>query len=100
MWSCKENLDRLKKQRELLPTYLRLRQDCVIDAVLGTRDNEIDNIRKIYNPLNKNTIVTKPKASSKEAAIKLGRGNTLPITYMDEAEFMDHIEEIIKASGK
>ena len=94
-----ENLDRLKKQRELLPTYLRLRQDCVIDAVLGTRDNEIDNIRKIYNPLNKNTIVTKPKASSKEAAIKLGRGNTLPITYMDEAEFMDHIEEIIKASG-
>ena len=94
-----ENLERLKMQRELLPPYLRLRQDCVIDAILGTKDNEIDNIRKIYNPLNKNTIVTKPKASSKEAAIKLGRGNTLPITYSDETEFTDYIDEIVKASG-
>ena len=94
-----ENLERLKAQRELLPPYLRLRQDCVIDAILGTKDNEIDNIRKIYNPLNKNTIVTKPKASSKEAAIKLGRGNTLPITYIDETEFVDYVDEIVKAAG-
>ena len=94
-----ENLERLKMQRELLPTYLRLRQDCVVDAVLGTKDNEIDNIRKIYNPLTKNTIVTKPKATSKESAVKLGRGNTLPITYMDEAEFIDYIDEIMMASG-
>lgn len=95
-----ENLERLKAQRELLPPYLRLRQECVIDAILGTRDNEIDNIRKIYNPLTKNTIVTKPKASSKESAIKLGRGNTLPITYIDETEFVDYVDEILKASGK
>ena len=94
-----ENLERLKAQRELLPPYLRLRQDCVIDAILGTKDNEIDNIRKIYNPLNKNTIVTKPKASSKESAIKLGRGNTLPITYIDETEFVDYVDEIVKAAG-
>ena len=94
-----ENLERLKAQRELLPPYLRLRQECVIDATLGTRDNEIDNIRKIYNPLTKNTIVTKPKASSKEAAIKLGRGNTLPIKYIDETEFVDYVDEILKASG-
>lgn len=94
-----ENLERLKAQRELLPPYLRLRQECVIDAILGTRDNEIDNIRKIYNPLTKNTIVTKPKASSKESAIKLGRGNTLPITYIDETEFVDYVDEILKASG-
>ena len=94
-----ENLERLKAQRELLPPFLRLREECVIDAILGTRDNEIDNVRKIYNPLTKNTIVTKPKASSKEAAIKLGRGNTLPITYSDETEFTDYIDEIIKASG-
>lgn len=94
-----ENLERLKAQRELLPSYLQLRQDCVVDQVLGTKDNEIDNIRKIYNPLTKNTIVTKPKASSKEAAVKLGRGNTLPITYMDEAEFINFIDEIMMASG-
>ena len=94
-----ENLERLKMQRELLPPYLRLRQDCVIDAVLGTKDNEIDNIRKIYNPLTKNTIVTKAKATSKESAVKLGRGNTLPITYMDEAEFISYIDEIMMASG-
>ena len=94
-----ENLERLKAQRELLPPFLRLREECVIDAILGTRDNEIDNVRKIYNPLTKNTIVTKPKASSKEAAIKLGRGNTLPITYSDETEFTDYIDEIVKAAG-
>ena len=94
-----ENLERLKMQRELLPSYLRLRQDCVIDAVLGTKDNEIDNVRKIYNPLTKNTIVTKAKATSKESAVKLGRGNTLPITYMDEAEFINFIDEIMMASG-
>lgn len=95
-----ENLERLKSQRELLPPYLRVRQECVIDAVLGTKDNEIDNVRKIYNPLNKNTIVTKPKATSKEKAVKLGRGNTLPITYIDEAEFVDFVDEIVKASGR
>lgn len=94
-----ENLDRLKSQRELLPSYLQLRQECVVDALLGTKDNEIDNIRKVYNPLTKNTIVTKPKATSKERAVKLGRGNTLPITYMDETEFIDYVEEIVGASG-
>lgn len=95
-----ENLERLKAQRDLLPSFLRVRQECVVDAVLGTKDYELDNIRKIYNPLTKNTIVTKPKASSKEAAIKLGRGNTLPITYIDETEFVSFVDEIVKAAGR
>lgn len=94
-----ENLDRLKTQRSLLPPYLQLHEKCVIDAVLGTKDVEVDNVRKIYNPVTKNSIVTKSKASSKEAAIKLGRGNTLPITYIDETEFVNYVDEIVKAAG-
>lgn len=94
-----ENLERLKAQRALLPPYLQLQEQCIVDAILGTKDVEVDNIRKIYNPATKNSIVTKPKASSKEAAIKLGRGNTLPITYMDETDFINYVDEIVKAAG-
>lgn len=94
-----ENLDRVKQQRALLPPFLQLKESCVIDKVLNTKDVEIDNVRKIYNPLTKNTIVTKSKASSKESAMKLGRGNTLPITYSDETEFTSFIDEIVKAAG-
>lgn len=94
-----ENLDRLKSQRELLPPFLQLQETCIVDEVLGTKDFALDNVRKIYNPVTKNTIVTKPKASSKEAAVKLGRGNTLPITYIDETEFVSFVDEIVKAAG-
>lgn len=94
-----ENLDRLKTQRSLLPPFLQMREQCVIDAVLNTKDVEVDNMRKIYNPLSKNTIVTKSSAKSTEAAMKLGRGNTLPITYMDETEFISYIDTIVEAAG-
>lgn len=94
-----DNLDRLKQQRTLLPPFLQIREDCVIDAVLNTKDVEVDNLRKIYNPLNKNSIVTKSRANSRESAMKLGRGNTLPITYIDETEFVSYVDEIVKAAG-
>lgn len=94
-----DNLDRLKSQRALLPPFLQMREQCVIDAVLNTKDVEVDNLRKIYNPLSKNTIVTKSSAKSTESATKLGRGNTLPITYMDETEFISYIDVIVEAAG-
>ena len=94
-----DNLDRLKSQRALLPPFLQMREQCVIDAVLNTKDVEVDNLRKIYNPLSKNTIVTKSSAKSTESATKLGRGNTLPITYMDETEFISYIDTIVEAAG-
>lgn len=94
-----ENLERLKAQRSLLPKYLQLNQSCVVDEVLGTKDKEIDNVQKIYNPLTKNSIVCKGKATSLENGRKLGRGNTLPITYIDEVEFVNYVDEIVKSAG-
>ena len=96
--ASKENLDRLKDQRALLPTYLQMRNVEVTDES-GNKDKEIDNVYKIYNPLTKNKITVKSSARSQEHARKLGRGNTLPITYMDEAEFTDWIAEIVEAAG-
>lgn len=94
-----ENLDRMKKQRELLPKYLQFKDVQIIDED-GNKDKEIDNINKIYNPITKNKVVVKASARSKEHGNKLGRGNTLPIWYMDEAEFMDWVAEIIEAAGE
>lgn len=96
--ASKENLERLKDQRDLLPSYLQLKNVEVVDAD-GKVDKEIDNVCKIFNPLTKNKITVKSSARSQEHARKLGRGNTLPITYMDEAEYTDWIAEIVEAAG-
>lgn len=96
--ASKENLNRLKDQRALLPSYLQLRNVEVEDNA-GNKEKEIDNVYSMYNPLTKNKITVKSSARSEEHARKLGRGNTLPITYMDEAEFTDWISEIVEASG-
>lgn len=96
--ASKENLERLKAQRDLLPSYLQLKNVEVVDDS-GNVEKEIDNVYKIYNPLTKNKITVKSSARSLDHARKLGRGNSLPITYYDEAEFSDWIAEIVEASG-
>lgn len=93
-----ENLERMKRQRELLPKYLQFKDVQITDEE-GNKEKEIDNVYKIYNPITRNKVVVKSSARSKEHGNKIGRGNTLPITYMDEAEFMDWIAEILEAAG-
>lgn len=93
-----ENLERMKRQRELLPKYLQFKDVQITDEE-GNKEKEIDNVYKIYNPITKNKVVVKSSARSKEHGNKIGRGNTLPISYMDEAEFMDWIAEIVEAAG-
>lgn len=94
-----ENLDKFKNQRSVLPPYLQLREQVVVDEILGTKDIEVDNIRKIYNPQTKNTIVAKSGPTTKAKAMKLGRGNTLPIWWIDEFDFTEYVDEIVMAAG-
>ena len=91
------NLDRLKKQRELLPSYLQFRT--LFDDETGKPLKEIDNVKSIYNPKLGNKIVAKPSASSIEKAENIGRGCTQPIQYYDEVEFTPFIKTIVEAAG-
>ena len=76
--AANENLDRLKKQRDLLPPYLQFK---LVTSDEGKIIKEIDNVKTLVNPVNNNKIVTKPSAKSTEAAEKIGRGNFLAPTY-------------------
>jgi hypothetical protein len=90
------NLQRLKDQRELLPTYMRMKEVLTEE---GKIDKGRDNVQSIVNPTTGNKIVTKPSARSMEAAEGLGRGCTQPIQYYDETEFTPFIKTIIEAAG-
>ena len=69
------NLTRLKDQRKLLPDYMQSREFVEED---GKLNRGIENVKSVLNPVVNNKIVTKPKATSKETAKNLGRGNTQP----------------------
>ena len=79
------NLYRLKCQRDMMPTWLQMR--AVINDS-GKYDKGIDNTKSIRNPVNGNTIMTMGKATSKETAMKLGRGATAALQYYDEFDFI------------
>jgi len=66
-----ENLDRLKKQKDLLPHYLQFK---MIFSDDGKIIKETDNVKTLANAINGNKIITKPSAKSIEAAEKIGRG--------------------------
>ena len=70
-----ENLDRLKKQRDLLPKYLQFKVYVDED---GKEVKGIDNVKTLKNISNGNSIVTKGQARSVEHAEKIGRGILVP----------------------
>lgn len=72
------NLDRLKKQRDLLPKYLQFK---IAFDEEGKKIEGTDNVKSLSNASNNNRIVTKPKARSIDTAEKIGRGKSCsPIT--------------------
>lgn len=94
--ASRRNLERLKEQREALPKFLQLR---VAYDDNGKEISGIDNVTRLTNASNKNSIVAKAAATSRDKAEWVGRGATQPIQYIDEFEFILHIETIMAAAG-
>ena len=90
------NLYRLKCQRDMMPSWLQMRS-VLTDS--GKFDKGIDNTKSIRNPVNGNTIMTMGKATSKDSAMKLGRGATAALQYLDEFDFIPYQTEIMNAAS-
>lgn len=90
------NLYRLKCQRDMMPSWLQMR---MVMTENGKFDKGIDNTKSIRNPVNGNTIMTMGKATSKESAMKLGRGATAALQYYDEFDFIPYQTEIMNAAS-
>lgn len=93
---AKQNLYRLKCQRDMLPAYLQMK--VAIDEN-GKIDKGIDNITQMRNPITNNVIKVMPKATSSSMAAKLGRGETAAFHYCDEHDFTPYNTEIQKAAA-
>lgn len=90
------NLYRLKCQRDMLPAYLQMR---TLELEDGKIDKGIENTKSIRNPVTGNTITTMGKATSKETAMKMGRGATAALQYLDEFDFIPYQTEIMNAAA-
>ena len=66
---AKRNLYRLKCQRDMLPEFMQMR---IMIGEDGSIDKGQENITSMRNPINNNTISIMPKATSKDAGVKLG----------------------------
>lgn len=93
---AKQNLYRLKCQRDMLPSWMQMKIAYKED---GSVDKGQDNITSLKNPITGNVIKVMPKATSKDAAIKMGRGETASFHYMDELDFTNYNTEIMKAAS-
>lgn len=93
--NAKTNLRRLTDQINLLPEYLQFKS--IVDEE-GVRTKARNNATMIRHPINNNSIITKPKATSYDKALSLARGLTAPILHFDEPEFTEHIGTIVANS--
>lgn len=92
----KENLARMKDQRDLYPAYLQMR---IAFDEEGKMTKGTDNITTMKNPVTGCSVKVMPCANSKEAATRLGRGYTAPIMMYDELDFAPYIIDAIYASA-
>ena len=95
-----ENLEKLKSHKDVLPAWLQQKYKYITNEVGEIKvDKGINNVKKIKNPINNNTISTTPSANSEAKADTIGRGNSSPIQYYDELEFINYIGTIMQAAG-
>ena len=92
----KMNLVRLKTQRDLLPLYLQMKLS--VDTESMKIEKETSNVLSMKNPINKNSIVLLPTASTLAKAQGIGRGYTSAIQLWDEFDWEPYNVEIIYAS--
>lgn len=93
--NAKTNLHRMTDQIDLLPEYMRCESYLDDD---GRRVKGKKNATMITNPINNNSVITKSKATSYDAALSIARGLTAPILHFDEPEFTEHIKTIVSNS--
>lgn len=91
----KENLARLKDQRDMLPVYMQMKVAFTDD---GKIDKETDNITTMKNPITKNQVKVMPRATSRDAAMRIGRGFTASLAMFDEFDFTNYNIDIVDAS--
>ena len=89
------NLYRLKCQRDMLPSWMQMKTIVIDD---GKVDKGVDNTKSIRNPVTGNIIMTMSKATSKESAMKIGRGATAALQYYDEFDFIPYQTEIMNSA--
>lgn len=92
----KDNLYRLKCQRDMLPVWLQMRLSYNED---GSVDKGTNSATALRNPINGNIIHVMPRATTKDHAIQLGRGKTAAFHYMDEFDFEPFNIEIKDAAS-
>ena len=65
-------------------------------------DGKITKMRKsatkLEHPVTHNKIIVKPKATSYESALGIGRGLSAPFLHFDEVEFTPYIDVIVENS--
>lgn len=91
----KENLQRLKNYREMLPSYLRM------DSTIGYDGKKLkvpNTVEVLQHPSNGNRIKTLPSAKNKMLANTLGRGCTQPLQYYDEFGWIMHNQLIYNSA--
>lgn len=93
--NAKTNLRRLSDQISFLPEYLRFESYTDAD---GKITKATKNATQMRHPVNGNSIIIKPKATSYDSALSLARGLTAPILHFDEPEFTNHIKTIVANS--
>lgn len=81
----KANLITMKRIRAALPSYLRF--DAALDRY-GKKIKVPNTAETLQHPMNFNKISTMPGARTKQLAMGLGRGCTMPIHYYDEFAFI------------
>ena len=92
METTKENLQRLKDQREALPSYLRFETVYGLDGKPLKTPNTVEYIT---NPINNNRIKCLPSATSESKASNLLRGKSLSSLWIDEAAFIPYLASIL-----
>ena len=78
--NAKTNLRRFRDLIKLLPIYMQC--ESIVDEE-GKRTKGKENATEITNPINGNSIITKPKATSYDKALSLARGLTAPVLHFD-----------------
>ena len=78
--NAKQNLKRMLDQINLLPEFLRC--ESIIDED-GKRTKSNQNATELGNPITKNSVIIKPKATSYDAALSIARGLTAPVQHFD-----------------